>query len=96
MTTLEKRILKHGTKWSSRRQACITVVGGLALAVYQKADHTRFCALTKKDTLKWIASRDESFWISGDVSYHDRMFDIVASREFAARVILNALPELEL
>jgi hypothetical protein len=59
----------------------------------------RFCGLAKKDvkpecgreTEGWV----ESFWSLGDDKYYSKMFDTVASDEFVAQVILNALPELK-
>ena len=96
MTSLEKRILKHGTKWVYHNQAFTTVVGSHAFAVYRESGVTRFCALTKKDTIKWAAAGPESYGHAGDTDHYERMFDVRASKEFVAQVVLNALPELEI
>ena len=102
MTTLEKRILQHDTNWVWHEQAFTTVVGGHAFAVYREAGHMRFCGLTKKDTASQLEIHKTEVpavtacWAPWHGHYQDRMFDTVASDEFVARVILNALPELEI
>ena len=102
MTTLEKRILQHDTKWVWHDRAFTTVVAGHAFAIYREAGLMRFCGLTKKDTAfqlevhKTEAPAVTAFWAPWHGSYQDRMFDTVASGEFVAQVILNALPELEI
>ena len=102
MTTLEKRILQHGINWVWHDRAFTTVVKGHAFAVYREAGGMRFCGLTKKDTAfqlevhKTEAPAVTASWAPYRGSYQDRMFDTAASKEFVARVILNALPELQL
>jgi hypothetical protein len=76
------------------------VVAGHAFAMYREARGMRFCGLSEVDTESLLDKKHDAFgdrfWISGHDHYHDRMFDTEPSSEFTARVILNALPELEI
>ena len=102
MNSLEERLLKHNTRWVFEDAAFTTVVEGHAFALYRESGLMRLCGLTKKDTTQLLVDNNAelrvmtSFWFTWPPFIQDRMFDTVASGEFVAQVVLNALPELEI